>query len=62
MTAPVNDDPATWPIHRLCQQDGDPLVEAFAMGNALLWLCQAARGEVPHGGVDLTTIERPTND
>jgi hypothetical protein len=59
MTAPVTDNPADWPIHRLCQQYDNPLVEAFAMGNALLWLCQAARGEVPHGGVDLYTIERP---
>lgn len=57
MNTPVIDCPSSWPIHHLVR-NGDACLEEMAMVNSLLWLTQAARGEVPHGGIDLTTVTK----
>lgn len=62
MNTPV-DNPADWPCHHLCiAEDIDPHMWLVATVNASMWLHQAARGEVPHGGITLPTQEKPVNE
>lgn len=48
MTTTVEDDPSSWPIHHLARTDDDM---QLYYANAVIWLHQAAAGDIPHGGV-----------
>lgn len=45
------DDPSQWPIHHLISEETKISEQdmQIAYAHAVLWLNQAARGEVPHG-------------
>jgi hypothetical protein len=45
----ATDDPNAWPIVRQLSPEHD--LHDIAIANAVLWLTQASRGEVPSGGV-----------
>ncbi len=58
MNEHMDDNPADWPCHKLCNEE--PIVEyAVFMYNASMWLHQAARGEVPSGGATITQAMTP---